>query len=197
MIQLVALFVASALERARYAERIEQLAFYDALTGLPNRVLFDDRIRQTMGAAKRYNRGFAVMYLDLDEFKAINDRFGHPTGDRVLRAVADRLTQVLRESDTLARFGGDEFVVLQPVVNGAADAADLAQKLVLALREPLTIEDTAHTIRTSIGVALYPGDGTNADELMEVCRPGTLRRKARRTEYLAVQLAPLVICWKT
>src|SRR5581483_7241490 len=128
LLQLMALFVAAALERAQYAERIEQLAFYDSLTGLPNRVLFNDRIRQTVAAARRYNRGFSVMYLDLDDFKEINDRYGHPIGDLVLKAVAERLVLTLRESDTIARFGGDEFLVLQPVVNAASDSADLARK---------------------------------------------------------------------
>jgi len=167
LLQLMALFVAAALERAQHAERIEQLAFYDSLTGLPNRVLFNDRIRQTMGAAKRYNRGFAVMYLDLDEFKEINDRFGHPAGDLVLRAVADRLVETLRESDTVARFGGDEFVILQPVVNGPGDAGDLARKIVAAMQSPLQIEDFEQVIHTSIGIALYPQDGKTTDELMD------------------------------
>lgn len=167
LLQLMSLFVAAALERARHAERIEQLAFYDALTGLPNRVLFDDRIRQTMSAAKRYKRGFAVMYLDLDQFKEINDGFGHPVGDLVLKAVADRLVGSLRESDTVARFGGDEFVILQPVVNGPPDAADLARKIVAAMEEPLEIGGTAHLVHTSIGVALYPQDGLSAADLMD------------------------------
>ncbi|HET9096347.1 MAG TPA: sensor domain-containing diguanylate cyclase [Candidatus Baltobacteraceae bacterium] len=167
LLQLMALFVAAALERAQHAERIEQLAFYDSLTGLPNRVLFNDRIRQTMGAAKRYSRGFAVMYLDLDAFKDINDRFGHPVGDLVLKAVADRLVATLRESDTVARFGGDEFVILQPVVNGPVDASDLAKKIVDAMQAPLEIEDFEQTVHTSIGIALFPQDGLNADELMD------------------------------
>jgi diguanylate cyclase (GGDEF)-like protein/PAS domain S-box-containing protein len=167
LLQLMALFVAAAIERAQHAERIEQLAFYDALTGLPNRVLFNDRIRQAMGAAKRYKRGFAVMYLDLDEFKEINDRYGHPVGDLVLRAVSDRLIATLRESDTVARFGGDEFVILQPVVNGPLDAAELARKIVDTLQTPLEIDDFRQAVQTSIGIALYPQDGSTTEELMD------------------------------
>jgi diguanylate cyclase (GGDEF)-like protein/PAS domain S-box-containing protein len=167
LLHLMALFVAAALERAEHAERIEQLAFYDSLTGLPNRVLFNDRIRQTIGAAKRYGRGFAVMYLDVDDFKQINDRFGHPAGDLVLKAVADRLIGTLRESDTVARFGGDEFVILQPVVNADADASNLARKIVAAMQAPLKVEDFEQTVHASIGIALYPEHGTTTDELME------------------------------
>jgi diguanylate cyclase (GGDEF)-like protein/PAS domain S-box-containing protein len=167
LLQLMALFVAAALERAAHAERIQQLAFYDALTGLPNRVLFADRISQALAAAKRYNRGFSVMYLDLDEFKAINDRYGHPVGDLVLRAVAERLIVTLRDSDTIARFGGDEFVILQPVVNGTSDASDLAKKIVSSMQAPFTIDGVDHVVHTSIGIALFPQDALTADELME------------------------------
>lgn len=167
LLQLMALFVAGALERAQHAERIEQLAFYDALTGLPNRVLFDDRVEQTITAARRYKRGFAVMYLDLDDFKEINDRYGHPAGDLVLRGVAERLLLALRESDTVARFGGDEFVVLQPVVNGAADAAGLAQKILDAMRDPISAGGVEHRIHASIGIAVFPEDALTIEELME------------------------------
>lgn len=194
LLQLMALFVAAALERAQHAERIEQLAFYDSLTGLPNRVLFNDRIRQTMGAAKRYSRGFAVMYLDLDAFKEINDRFGHPVGDLVLKAVADRLVATLRESDTVARFGGDEFVVLQPVVNGPVDASDLAKKIVASLQTPLEIEDFRQVVHTSIGIALYPHDGLNADELMDRADRALYRAKRagrNRWQFFTDELPPI------
>lgn len=178
LLHMMALFVSAALERVRYAESIEQLAFYDSLTGLPNRVLFDDRMRQTIGAAKRYGRDFSVMYLDLDAFKAINDEFGHPEGDRVLREVSQRLLGALRESDTLARFGGDEFVVLQPVVNAQSDAEDLARKLVRALHDPIETGMHRHHVRTSVGIALYPRDGTIATELLE-CADRALYRAKR------------------
>ncbi|HET7814861.1 MAG TPA: diguanylate cyclase, partial [Candidatus Baltobacteraceae bacterium] len=178
LLHMMALFVAAALERVRYTESMEQLAFYDSLTGLPNRVLFDDRMRQTVGAAKRYGRDFSVMYLDLDDFKAINDQFGHPEGDRVLREVSQRLMSALRESDTLARFGGDEFVVLQPVVNAQTDAEDLARKLVRALHEPIETGMHRHHVRTSVGIALYPRDGTSSNELLE-CADRALYRAKR------------------
>ena len=168
LLQLVALFVEAALERIRHAQRIEQLAFTDALTGLPNRVLFDDRIRQAIATAKRYERGFSVMYLDVDRFKEINDALGHAAGDAVLRGVGDRLRATLRESDTVARFGGDEFVILQPIVDGPADAADLARKIVAGLQVPIRVGGTDRDVRISIGIALYPQDATTIDELMDL-----------------------------
>ncbi len=176
-IQLMALFVAAALERAGQNERIEQMAFTDALTGLPNRVLFNDRIVNTMATAKRYGRGFAVMYLDVDRFKAINDGFGHAIGDAALTVVAERLQTTLRESDTVARFGGDEFVILQPIVDGPSDAADLARKIHLALQDPVVIDGHAHVAHASIGIALYPSDAATIPDLMEEADRALYRAK--------------------
>jgi diguanylate cyclase (GGDEF)-like protein/PAS domain S-box-containing protein len=167
LMALMGLFVSAALERAEYSEHIEQLAFNDSLTGLPNRVLFADRIANTIATAKRYKRGFAVMYLDLDYFKNINDTHGHLVGDEVLKGVAERLRSTLRESDTVARFGGDEFVILEPVVDGPTDSADLARKLHNALQEPLMAHGVEHNVRASIGIALFPNDATTIDGLME------------------------------
>ena len=138
------LFVSAAIERASQSERIEEMAFNDALTGLPNRVLFNDRIENTIATARRYNRGFSVMYLDVDKFKDINDKFGHAVGDNALREVANRLRLATRESDTVSRFGGDEFVILQPIVDGPSDAADLARKLNVAMQEPVVIDGVEH-----------------------------------------------------
>ncbi len=176
-ISLMGLLVAAAVERQRTAERIEQLAFNDSLTGLPNRVLFADRIEQAFGAAKRYGRGFAVMYLDLDHFKTINDTYGHIVGDEVLVQVARRLRTLLRESDTIARFGGDEFVILQPVVDAATDAADLARKVLVALEQPILVGEHKHHMATSIGIALYPEHATEIDRLMELADAALYRAK--------------------
>ena len=167
LIQLMGLFVAAALERAQANESIEQLAFNDGLTGLPNRVLFLDRINNTLATSKRYQRGFAVMYCDLDKFKGINDNYGHHTGDIVLQEVAKRLRATLRESDTVSRFGGDEFVILQPLVDGSSDAADLARKLLTAMQEPITIAGIRHEVHMSIGIALFPSDSDKVETLME------------------------------
>jgi diguanylate cyclase (GGDEF)-like protein/PAS domain S-box-containing protein len=177
MVQLIGLFVSTALERAQQSERIEQLAFNDALTGLPNRVLFNDRIEQTIATARRYDRGFAVMYCDVDHFKTINDKFGHAVGDATLQEVAHRLRLATRESDTISRFGGDEFVILQPIVDGPSDAADLARKLSIAMQEPVVVDGVPHKVRMSLGIALFPSDGGTIEELMESADRALYRAK--------------------
>jgi diguanylate cyclase (GGDEF)-like protein/PAS domain S-box-containing protein len=177
MVQLIGLFISAALEREAQSERIEQLAFNDALTGLPNRALFNDRIEQTIATARRYDRGFAVMYLDVDYFKEINDKYGHNVGDASLQEVAHRLRLATRESDTISRFGGDEFVILQPIVDGPSDAADLARKLNVAMQEPVVIDGVPHKVRLSIGIALYPSDGGTIEELMEASDRALYRAK--------------------
>ncbi len=175
--QLMGLFIAAALERAAQNERIEQMAFNDALTGLPNRVLFSDRIEHTLATARRYGRDFAVMYIDVDRFKEINDDYGHTVGDETLKEVALRFRAALRESDTVSRFGGDEFVILQPIVDGPSDAADLARKLSVAMQEPIVVDGAPHDVRISIGIALYPGDGATIAELMESADRALYRAK--------------------
>ncbi|MDP9018951.1 MAG: sensor domain-containing diguanylate cyclase, partial [Candidatus Eremiobacteraeota bacterium] len=175
--QLMGVYVGTAIERSEHEQRVEQLAFHDALTGLPNRVLFDDRIRQTIATAKRYDRGFAVMYLDLDNFKSVNDELGHPAGDLLLRLVADRLRKTLRESDTVARFGGDEFVILQPIVQGASDTSDMARKIVSAMQVPFDLNGAQRTIHTSIGISLFPYDADAIDSLMDNADKALYRAK--------------------
>jgi diguanylate cyclase (GGDEF)-like protein/PAS domain S-box-containing protein len=177
MVQLIGLFVSAALERGAQNERIEQMAFNDALTGLPNRILFNDRIDQTIATARRYDRGFAVMYIDVDHFKAINDKHGHAVGDATLQEVAHRLRLATRESDTIARFGGDEFVILQPIVDGPSDAADLARKLNVAMQEPVVVDGVPLKVRTSMGIALFPSDGNTIEALMESADRALYRAK--------------------
>lgn len=177
MAQLMGLFVAAALERAAQNERIEQMAFNDALTGMPNRVLFKDRIEQTIATARRYDRGFAVMYLDVDHFKRVNDTHGHAIGDAVLKEVALRLRSATRESDTVARFGGDEFVILQPIVDGPSDAADLARKLHVATQEPIVVEGAKQKVHVSVGIALFPSDATTIEGLMDAADRALYRAK--------------------
>ena len=179
LIGLMALFVASVIERIAADERIRELAFTDALTGLPNRVLWADRSALAVATAKRYGQGFAVMYIDIDLFKSVNDAFGHHVGDEFLRAAAARLRSTLRESDTLARFGGDEFVILQTMVSKPSDASDLARKVTAAMQQPIEAAGREFTIRLSIGIALYPADSTDVETLMQLADEALYLAKAR------------------
>lgn len=141
-------------------------AFHDALTGLPNRLMLRDRLTQAIARANRRQSALAVLFIDLDRFKAINDTLGHRIGDEVLRGVAGRISALLRKSDTVAREGGDEFLVLLEDVGSAEHAATVAAKLLHALNEAYEIEGRSMHCSGSIGVAMYPDDGVDAEELI-------------------------------
>lgn len=146
-------------------ERIRQIAHFDALTGLPNRILFKDRVTKALAEAVRNRDEFAILFLDLDRFKAINDSLGHHVGDEVLRVVSDRLAKALREVDTVSRLGGDEFVVLLPHT-GAEGAIEVAEKIRSALAEPFTVDGRSLSVTPSIGISSYPDDGLDMDTLI-------------------------------
>ncbi|WP_020649503.1 sensor domain-containing protein [Solimonas variicoloris] len=154
-------------ERLEAELRLQQLAHYDALTGLPNRAMLQDRLQQAwLAAQQRGARSLGVLFLDLDRFKEINDRHGHEAGDLVLKATADRLRTALRESDTVARLAGDEFVIVAPGLRSVEDAAQLAQKLLDRFAHPLDIPGHRIQMRLSIGVTLYPLDESDAEGLL-------------------------------
>jgi diguanylate cyclase (GGDEF)-like protein/PAS domain S-box-containing protein len=153
-------------DRKRTEERIRYLAQHDALTGLPNRLLLRDRIGQTIAQARRYQQRVAVLFLDLDDFKHINDSLGHQVGDRLLRMVGRRLQNCLREGDSVARLGGDEFVINLPALTGSHDAVPIAAKVLDAIREPFVVTEQTLHVTGSIGISLYPSDGADAEALM-------------------------------
>ncbi|MDU8963829.1 MAG: EAL domain-containing protein [Klebsiella oxytoca] len=155
--------LASSLAQAN--QELAQLALQDTLTRLPNRVLFEDRLAQAIGKAKRAGSQFALMFIDLDGFKAVNDAFGHETGDRLLVAVTQRLQIPLKEQFTLARIGGDEFVLLAEI-DAPEDAARLAGTLVATIDRPFSIGRYELVVTLSIGIALYPLDGQSERDLM-------------------------------
>ncbi|MBP7639620.1 MAG: diguanylate cyclase, partial [Thauera sp.] len=157
---------------------LEHLAQHDALTDLPNRALFDDRMRVALAAARRDNSHLALLFIDLDRFKPINDRLGHAAGDRVLKGVAERIRHNIRESDTAARIGGDEFVVLLPGIASAEDAEVVANKIRAAIDRPFTIDGHELAISVSLGVAHYPQDGTDATSLARHADTAMYRDKA-------------------
>ena len=149
------------------AQAIAYAAEHDFLTGLPNRMLLSDRIAQAIALARRRHTKVAVLFLDLDGFKRVNDSLGHPVGDRLLQSVATRLLVSVRAADTVSRQGGDEFVILLPDVAGAADVAALAEKLLRAVADPHDIEPHDLHIGVSIGASLYPDDGLDAETLIK------------------------------
>lgn len=153
-------------ERKAREEHLNYMAHHDALTGLPNRVLFDDRMEQAFKNALRNRSGFAVLYFDLDEFKPVNDRYGHEVGDQVLKLVAERLTENIRETDTVTRRGGDEFAILLKDVKDRASVDDIRGKIIDAVRAPCRIDGHTIEIGVSVGVALYPDDGIDPEALM-------------------------------
>ncbi len=154
-------------ERKASDARVQHLAYHDALTGLANRFSLNERLAQTLAASKRGGKMLALMLLDLDHFKSINDTLGHPVGDQLLVQVAQRLVASVRQSDIVARLGGDEFVILLPDIESSTDAAHVAAKVVESISEPYFISN--HELRTSpsIGVCLYPDDATEDQELIK------------------------------
>jgi diguanylate cyclase (GGDEF)-like protein len=154
-------------ERKRAEETIRQLAFHDTLTGLPNRALFNDRLGVALAHARRHKLRVAVMLLDLDRFKEVNDTLGHSVGDQLLRAVGDRLFSLLRESDTVSRMGGDEFLLLLPEMADPGHASSAAERILQSIRKPFVLESHTIHITTSLGIAIYPDDGADADTLVK------------------------------
>jgi diguanylate cyclase (GGDEF)-like protein/PAS domain S-box-containing protein len=155
-----------ALERDAQLRRMERLALYDPLTDLPNRTMFFDLLEHEMAVANRRGSRLALALLDLDRFKTINDAFGHEAGDRLLREAAARLRQALRAGDTIARMGGDEFLLLLPDVASGADAERIARRIVDALEPSFVWEGTEVQVRASAGLALYPDHARDASELI-------------------------------
>lgn len=149
------------------SQRLAYSAEHDGLTDLPNRVLFNDRLLQALAMAQRNRHKMAVLYMDLDRFKPVNDVLGHDIGDQLLQSVARRLTQCVRSSDTVGRQGGDEFLILLSEVARAQDAEVIAEKILLSLATPHQVDDQQLEITASIGIATYPDDGADAESLLK------------------------------
>jgi diguanylate cyclase (GGDEF)-like protein/PAS domain S-box-containing protein len=162
----VALF-SDISERKAAEAHMHNLAHYDVLTGLPNRALLSDRLQQSIAAAKRERSHMALMFIDLDRFKPINDTLGHHIGDLMLKEVAKRMLECLRESDSAARIGGDEFVVLLPLIETESDAVAVAEKIRNTLEQSFELAGRSLNISSSIGVAVYPGHGGDEKSLLK------------------------------
>jgi diguanylate cyclase (GGDEF)-like protein len=177
-IEAVARLAGIAIERQRSEQRIRHMAHHDELTGLPNRALLHDRLAQALGQARRTGRPLALLFLDLDDFKYINDSLGHEIGDRLLRTAAARLQAIVRPGDTVARLGGDEFVVMLVDLKQAEDAAGIAHEIVQVLSRPLRADDRTLHVTASLGVATFPADGDSAEQLLKHADAAMYRAKA-------------------
>jgi diguanylate cyclase (GGDEF)-like protein len=179
---LVDLRIAAAEEQEQAGRHA---ALHDALTGLPNRALFNDRLEHALAQASRHRWILAVMFVDLDDFKLINDTYGHDVGDRVLRAIARRLRNATRSEDTVSRHGGDEFLYLLTQVRDEESIAMIAEKIVRAVQAPLDIRirdgNISVGVRASTGVALFPRDGTTADALVKNADAAMYRAKQAKS----------------
>ena len=168
IMEFVSQQIATAIERKKIEEKLKFLSLYDSLTRLPNRELFYDRMRQEIAYAKREQKKFALMFLDLDNFKKVNNKFGHDIGDQLLQKVAKKLNELLREADTICRLGGDEFIILLPrLAQPRENAVDVARKILHSLGEPFLIKDNQIYVNISIGIALYPDDGEKEEVLIK------------------------------
>lgn len=177
-VQMTGDLIAASVDRIQQRGRLDALAFYDSLTGLPNRALLDDRLDQSIIRAKRSESSFAVFFLDLDGFKSINDRFGHAVGDEALKQFAMRLAANGREGDTVARLGGDEFVVVAPHIGVDRDALELANRIAQCTSHPIVIDDRSLTVSVSIGISMFPINGVDAATLLRCADAAMFQAKS-------------------
>lgn len=175
----VSIILSLATVRKETAARIFHVTHHDPLTDLPNRILFADRLKQALARAKRYGRGVGVLFVDLDQFKSINDSLGHETGDAVLKIVAERLVRCVRSTDTIARLGGDEFALVLSDLAQGQDAGHVAQKVLNAVGRPAIVGDRTIPITASIGIALYPFDAADPDVLLAQADRAMYRAKEK------------------
>lgn len=180
-------------ERKLNEERVLYLAFYDTLTALPNRFLLAERIEQALLQQKRQGGQVGLMFIDLDDFKQVNDTLGHDVGDALLQEVARRLNACVRRSDTVARFGGDEFIVLLPNLKNYQDAALVAEKIIASLNQPIWVGKNQLSARLSIGIAIAPVDGDSDTALKKAADVAMYRAKAQGKNGYAFYSPPLVL----
>jgi diguanylate cyclase (GGDEF)-like protein len=154
-------------ERKLAQQRLEYLAHHDGLTGLPNRTLFFDRLNQTFHHARRYQQLFALLFIDLDRFKFVNDSLGHDVGDLLLQETAERLKELVRSCDTIARMGGDEFTIILSRINEPDNARMVAEKIVAAIGRPFHLNGHVCSIGASIGISIFPDDGDSTEMLVK------------------------------
>jgi diguanylate cyclase len=177
-----------AIERKKAEDAIKQLAYHDCLTGLPSRILFSERFAMSISTGMHHGKQGALMMLDLDHFKEINDNLGHDGGDELLIEVSARLTNVLRQTDTVCRLGGDEFALLMSDISSKEIIEEVAQRILKAIQKPFIIHGIEKIISSSVGIALYPEDGENLETLIKHADVAMYRvKKAGGNNYLYFQ----------
>ncbi|BBO83183.1 hypothetical protein DSCO28_37490 [Desulfosarcina ovata subsp. sediminis] len=182
--QIILLAIEDITTRKEMEEKIKRLAYHDSLTGLPNRMLFSDRLNMAKILSDRNRKKLALMMLDIDKFKEINDTLGHHIGDLLLQVVAEKLTGILRKEDTVARFGGDEFVLMLPDQKDVQTALNVARKILNTFRDTVVLEGHKIIITSSIGISLYPDHGKDVDTIMKNADCAMYRAKqAGRNQY--------------
>jgi diguanylate cyclase (GGDEF)-like protein/PAS domain S-box-containing protein len=191
----VIVMLSDVTERKRTEEELAYRATHDLLTGLPNRMLFKDRFSVAMAQAQRVHKKLGVIFLDLDRFKEVNDTLGHDAGDRLLYAVGNRLIELLRKTDTVARMGGDEFLLLLPNIERVEDVINSSQTVLDVLREPFIVDGHEILITASIGIAIYPDDGLDVDTL--VSRADKAMYDSKQSGHDAYQRYPQTITGET
>ena len=171
----------------KQGDEARHASLHDPLTGLPNRALFNDRLEHGLAQAKRHGFSFAVIFLDLNDFKKINDSHGHDAGDVVLKTIAGRLREITRDDDTVCRHGGDEFLYILMEIQNREDIAKIAEKIIKAVQVPCEIQirelDISLSISPSIGISIFPDDGTDADTLLECADKAMYRAKRDKAGY--------------
>jgi len=183
LLKMVGIIFSLAMERKETEEKLKHMAHSDSLTGLPNRALFFDRLAQALVRARRRKQHLAVLFVDLDRFKSINDTFGHATGDAALKQVAQRLHHCTREEDTIARMGGDEFTIILAELGKPDHAAFVSQKILVSLAEPFILKGKDCSLGCSIGIAIYPADGEDSETLLKRADTAMYRAKQKGNEY--------------
>ena len=182
--QIILLAIEDITTRKEMEEKIKRLAYHDSLTGLPNRMLLSDRLNMAKILSDRNRKKLALMMLDIDKFKEINDTLGHHIGDLLLQVVAEKLTGILRKEDTVARFGGDEFVLVLPDQKDVQTALNVARKIIDAFRDTVVLEGHALIITSSIGISIYPDHGQDIDTVLKNADSAMYRAKqAGRNQY--------------
>ena len=165
-------------------EQALHASFHDQLTGLPNRALFNDRLEHGLAQAKRHGFTLAVMFVDLDDFKAINDKHGHAVGDALLQSVADRLQENTREDDTISRYGGDEFLYLLMSIDDDKHVLQIAEKIAAAIQKPCALSVGDVIVKSSIGISVFPKDGNTATDLIESADKAMYQAKRAKVDYV-------------